>query len=101
MHPFEVFNLLQQGNKKWIMFDADPDIATEGYKLVDGYRKQYGKNAHARDWFNKEIALLTQKIKLVYECNQQPGDIIYIPVNYCHAVLNGSESMGLIVEINR
>jgi len=100
-HPFEVFNLLQQGEKKWVLFDADSLTSPQGDLLIQEYKEQYGKNVLSKEWFKNELPQLNNKINPVFECNQQAGDIVYIPVNFCHAVLNLSEVMGLIVEVSR
>ncbi len=101
VHPFEVFNLLQQGEKKWILYDADPSISPQANFLMQEYKEKYGANAYARDWFANELQVLPQQLSNVYECTQVAGDIVYIPVNFCHAVLNQSDVTGLIAEIKR
>lgn len=94
----DAFNILQQGVKKWILFDADPKTSPEGYKLLQKFHIKYPSGTHAKDWFRKESGKLGKKGLTIYECNQQAGDIVFIPIHYSHAVLNLSEVMGLVVE---
>jgi ribosomal protein L16 Arg81 hydroxylase len=100
-HPFEVFNMLQQGEKKWVLFDAHSATSAQGDLLIQHYKEEYGPNTLSKDWFKNELPVLSKKISPLYECNQKAGDIVYIPTQFCHAVLNMSEVMGLIVEVLR
>ncbi len=94
----DAFNLLHSGTKEWVIYDADPDKAPRGYVMMQHYHRQYGPGSHVRDWFEKELPILREKISPVYHCIQEAGDIVYIPENFCHAVLNRAEVMGLAIE---
>ena len=94
----DAFNMLQSGEKRWILHDASPTSCPTGNKTMKNYLKNYHVGSHAKDWFKKEIKTLPKKVTEVYECIQKSGDIVYIPVEYSHAVINHSEVMGLVVE---
>ena len=34
------------------------------------------------------------------ECMQYPGDVVYVPLHWGHAVLNAQDSIGLAVEFS-
>ncbi|WP_452226141.1 hypothetical protein [Lacinutrix cladophorae] len=98
----DAFNILREGEKRWVMYDADRIIAPNGYSLMMKTHKKYPPGTHAKDWFKKEYAKLPAKVDKVYECIQSPNDIVFIPINYCHTVINNSnEVLGLVVEVLR
>ncbi|MCB9187986.1 MAG: hypothetical protein H6599_01765 [Flavobacteriales bacterium] len=99
----DAFNILKSGEKKWIFHDASNSSSKEGESLLDHYFNMYPIGTHAIDWFEKELPAIINKLEItkVYECIQQPGDIVYIPSEYMHTVLNLSEVMGMVLEINR
>lgn len=92
------FNILQEGVKEWVFYDASKTFNAPGYKVLNEFNKKYPEGTHAKDWFKKEIPKLLKKIDIVYTCTQQAGDIVFIPKQYCHAVLNKSEVMGIVFE---
>ena len=49
-------------------------------------------------WFQEEYSKLKQPL---FECVQEPGDIIYVPEGYGHAVLNLEESLAVAMEIQQ
>ena len=97
----DAFNILREGKKKWVMFDANEEIAPKGYNLLaEGY-KRYPKGTHAKDWFLIDLPKISRKLP-VYECQHEGSDIVYVPWLFSHAVLNMSdEVLGLVVETNR
>lgn len=98
----DAFNILREGEKRWMMYDADLTNATKGHNEMMKSNKLYPPGTHAKDWFKKEYSKLSSKVDTVYECIQSPKDIVFIPINYCHSVVNTSdEVLGLVVEILR
>lgn len=97
----DAFNILRKGEKRWVMHDADKEKAPLGYDfLVDSYKK-YPAGYHAKDWFNKEMPKVAKKINLL-ECYQTDNDIVFVPENFCHTVVNISdEVLGIVVETIR
>lgn len=96
----DAFNILQSGVKHWIFYDAHERDAPKGFRELQQCRLQYGPGNHMKDWYNKEFSQLPKRVEKVYTCTQNAGDIVYIPHQFSHAVLNKSEVMGLVVEVN-
>lgn len=97
----DAFNTLQTGKKHWVFYDANAQSAPKGFKELKQCHLNYPPGTHARTWFENELPKLPKRIEKVYQCFQEPGDIVYIPIEYSHAVLNHSEVMGVVVETNR
>mgnify|MGYP006140318297 FL=1 len=98
----DAFNILREGEKRWVMYDADRSIAPKGYSLMMKTHKKYPPGTHAKDWFKKDYSKLSKKVDKVFECVQSPKDIVFVPINYCHTVVNTSdEVLGLVVEVLR
>ncbi len=97
----DAFNILQHGSKRWAFFDASQIHSPLGFKIQMEYFKSYPKGTHAKEWFSKELPKLGKRLPDVQECIQEAGDIVYIPIDYSHTVLNLSEVMGLVVERHR
>ena len=98
----DAFNILRDGEKHWVMFNADQQISPEGYQLMMKFFQKYPVGSHAKDWFRKELKTLTKKVDVVYECFQKSGDIVYVPEGYAHTVINKSdEVLGIVVETHR
>ena len=92
------FNILQEGEKEWVFYDASQTHNPKGYNLLQESNKKYPVGTHAKDWFKNEVPQLLKKIDKVYCCTQEAGDIVFIPKEYCHAVINKSEVMGIVFE---
>lgn len=97
----DAFNTLQEGKKHWVFYDANQQSAPKGFKELQQCHKTYPVGAHAKEWFEKELKPVAKRVEKVYQCIQEPGDIVYIPAEYAHTVLNKSEVMGLVVETHR
>ena len=97
----DAFNILGEGRKRWVMFDANEKKAPKGFNAqLEGYKK-YPKGTHAKDWFVKDLPKTCKKLA-VFECYQETSDIVYVPWQFSHAVLNMSdEVLGLVVETQR
>ena len=96
----DAFNILREGEKRWVMYDADKDVAPKGHQLMLKTYKRYPAGTHAKDWFNKDYSKVS-KTEKAYECIQKKGDIVFVPRNYAHAVVNNSEVLGIVVEVIR
>ena len=94
----DAFNILQSGKKHWIFYDANKLEAPNGNQRMHFYHQKYPVGTHAKDFFKSELKSLSKNVSDTAECFQEAGDIIYVPRQYCHAVLNKSEVMGLVVE---
>jgi len=92
------FNILQEGQKQWVFYDASKTNNPIGYNTLQESNKKYPKGTHAKDWFKKEVSKLPNKVDTVFCCTQEAGDIVFIPDGYCHAVLNKTEVMGIVFE---
>tara|TARA_R110000765_G_scaffold187129_1_gene292740 strand:- start:676 stop:1386 length:711 start_codon:yes stop_codon:yes gene_type:complete len=91
----QVLNIMVYGRKKWIFFDGEADVAKN---LVDGYAKNYPTKSQWGDWYDSEYSNLTSVIPVI-ECIQEQDDIVFIPKNYVHTVLNLQDTMGVVIEI--
>ena len=47
-------------------------------------------------WFSDDYPGVGQPL---FECVQEPGDIVYVPEDYGHAVLNMEESLAIAGEM--
>jgi hypothetical protein len=97
----DAFNHLAFGKKSWVLFDADQSKEAKGYDLLMKFNRNYPVGSHSKDWFKKEVPKLGKSISSYYHFTQEPGDIVYIPHRYAHAVLNFSEVMGIVIETKR
>jgi len=97
----DAYNILVQGRKRWVMYDADPDVSPEGWALLRACHEEFGAGTFAKDWFSLGIEHIQARGVTVYECVQEPGDVVYIPEHFSHAVLNASEVLGLAVLVDR
>lgn len=97
----DAFNLLQCGQKRWLMFDADPLISPKGHEILKEYLQVYGKGRHVREWFAEGLGPLEQSGLCVYEGMQSAGDVVYVPVRFAHAAMNISETLGIVAVVDR
>jgi len=97
----DAFNLLQQGTKRWIMYDADPEIAPKGWQVLKHCHEKYAAGTHAKDWFMDGPDQVRKQGVTIYECEQQAGDIVFIPEYFSHAILNLSENQGMVIITER
>lgn len=97
----DAFNILREGEKRWVMHDASIKTDPKGNNIMMSFYKQYPAGTHAKEWFSNELKTISKKVDKVSQCIQRAGDIVFIPADYSHAVLNNSEVMGLVVETIR
>lgn len=81
----DAFNVLVYGTKRWHL--RPPFYASlsnePAYTFFKGLHDQYTKKTP----------------EFYLECIQQPGDIVFVPYGWAHAVLNIQESVGFAVEM--
>jgi len=89
------FNFMIFGKKKWIFFDT---ITSQGKNLQQYYYKTYPRDIQYNDWYKLEYNKLKETVPII-ECIQEANDVIFIPNNYNHCVLNLEDTMGIAVEL--
>lgn len=87
------WNTLIEGHKRWILFKPG-----SVKKLVKGdYLKQKGEDGEAITWFDKVLPRMVREEEKkgkfdselgIRECIQYPGETIFVPGGWWHAVLN-------------
>tara|TARA_Y100000034_G_C6856961_1_gene389583 strand:- start:55 stop:1503 length:1449 start_codon:yes stop_codon:yes gene_type:complete len=93
-------NLLVSGKKRWVLFNT---ATIEGGKLQEDYytRYDYKSFIDSNDWFNKEYDTTLMEYKErggeVYEFIQEAGDVVFIPNNWSHTVLNLEDCLGIVL----
>tara|TARA_B110000285_G_scaffold1840_1_gene1963 strand:- start:121 stop:888 length:768 start_codon:yes stop_codon:yes gene_type:complete len=99
----DAFNVLVSGSKHWVFHDASLLSAPKGNAKMNEFHKTYPIGSTAKKWFDKELPDFAASLKKtqIYQCIQEPGDIVYIPTEFSHTVLNMSEVMGVVVERSR
>lgn len=97
----DAFNMLITGEKRWILHDAGRQSCPKGNLVMRGYMQSYPPGTQAKDWFENEADTIHEIVDEAYECIQRSGDIVFVPVEFSHVVLNHTEVMGLVVERSR
>ena len=97
-HHQTAFNILVSGRKRWVLFETDTPM---GAKLQDKYSLDYpyGYFLNSKHWFENEynttLAIHKKRGGEVYEFIQEAGDVVLIPNQWSHTVLNLEESLGI------
>ena len=76
----DAWNVLAFGLKRWSLFPPSKSF----YSKIPAYR-----------FFREHLAEYEP-----LECMQYPGDVVYVPLHWGHAVLNAQDSIGLAVEFS-
>jgi len=97
----DAVNILQSGRKRWVLYDADPELSPSGAERLKACHRAYGPGTHARDWFADALEGLADSGLTVYEGVQEAGDAVYIPARFAHGVLNLTDVMGLVAILKR
>jgi hypothetical protein len=98
----DALNLLVQGKKQWVLFDAAP--ASPGRLLHEQYRRAYpaGTRVTPAEWLGREQHELRAHAAasglVVHEFVQVEGDVVYVPRDFTHAVVNLSDVIGITLE---
>lgn len=93
----DAFNLLQYGTKHWALYDASPEFNPKGWEVLKQCHEDYGAGTFSRDWFVDGPDQVRREGITLYECEQEAGDIVFIPEHFSHAILNRSENQGLVI----
>lgn len=97
----DAFNMLQCGSKRWVLYDADPELSPQGHAELAKCLTEYGKGRHVREWFAEGLESLACAGIRVYEGVQSAGDVVYVPARFAHAAMNASETLGLVAVVSR
>ncbi len=91
----DALNFLPVGRKRWVLFDCTPE--TPGHGLWQRYWTGYGEGQTFEDWYAAEFEALTAAVP-TWTFEQGPGDLVYVPAGFCHAVLNLEPVIGVVIE---
>ncbi|XP_022587109.2 bifunctional arginine demethylase and lysyl-hydroxylase PSR [Cyclospora cayetanensis] len=83
------WNAVTSGYKRWALFP--PNVSKQ---IVKGkHLMKSGEDDEPIMWFQNILPRIKEKYPdiPVYECIQGPGEVIYVPPNWWHAVLNLSD----------
>jgi hypothetical protein len=97
----DAFNLLQRGEKRWVIYDADPVVSPRGWELLRDCLAEFGEGSQVSDWFERGLEPLARAGIRVYEGVQAAGDVVFVPVRFAHAAMNLSETLGLAAVVSR
>ena len=76
------WNGLFYGRKRWF--------------LLPPYEKIISR-IQVKKWVDEDVPTIMKKQRMV-QCDQTPGDLLYVPLNWAHAVLNVKESVAVAWE---
>ena len=51
---FDAFNMLIEGEKRWILHDAGRQSCPNGNQIMRGFMQSYPPGSQAKDWFDNE-----------------------------------------------
>jgi histone arginine demethylase JMJD6 len=87
------WNAVTSGRKRWVLFE--PEVQD---KIATGRSvRNKGEGSEAIDYFYFLLDRVKREYKdvQVYECIQEPGDIIYVPAGWWHGVVNLEDSVAM------
>jgi hypothetical protein len=97
-HHHHAINALARGRKRWAIYAGASPRETEQL-LEEGYR-DYGSGSRVEDWFIRECPELRSRRNVrLWECAQGPGDLVYIPESFIHAIVNLEPVVGFGAEL--
>lgn len=79
------YNILVHGRKKW--FIAPPRHGLYSREPI-------------RNWVASSYPSMLKSGASIYECIQEPGDVLYVPELWAHGVVNLAESVGVAMEFS-
>jgi hypothetical protein len=95
-HTYAI-NALARGRKRWAIYVCDDRRETN--ELLEESNNEYRSGSQARDWFAQACPELRSRPRVrLWEFAQEPGDLVYIPAWYIHAVVNLEPVAGFTVE---
>ncbi len=95
-------NILATGKKRWFLFNASPSNPM-GERLQEYYylAYPYKTNLTSTDWLDKEYTTSLKDYKdsggEVYEFIQEAGDVVIIPDNWSHTIINLDDCLGIVL----
>ena len=92
------WNVLVHGRKRWFLFPPHtPPLFAAVLRAGGLLEPQFGRPA--LEWFRTEYPILRSSPIAPLEVIQEPGDIVWVPERWGHAVLNLEPSVGFAMEI--
>ena len=89
----EAFNVAFTGRKRWFMVPA-PQSFWSRKPIIQWFREWLHEGLH------ENLAdYSTHGVPPMFQCIQEAGDIMYVPENYGHAVLNLEDSVAVAAEM--
>jgi hypothetical protein len=90
-------NVLARGRKRWAIYVGSNPIHTQ--KLLQEGFSEYGAGSQVQDWFVRECPQLRSRRRVqLWECVQEPGDLLYVPPYFIHAVVNLEPVLGFSIQ---
>jgi histone arginine demethylase JMJD6 len=92
------WNTLLYGRKQWVLFE--PSLSREEVRGRDLVRKEAGEDDEAIDYFTNILPRLKARggpalAARMIECVQRPGETIFVPGGWWHAVLNLDDTIAV------
>jgi hypothetical protein len=91
-------NALARGRKRWAIYVGRDKRETEALRK-ESY-EAYGSGSQAAPWFSAECEKLKSRGIRFWDFIQEPGDVVYIPTFYLHAVMNLEPVVGFSAELH-
>ena len=96
VHTFAL-NALARGRKRWAIYAGATWPETQD--LLAESDAAWDAGSQARDWFEEACPTLRSRGLRLWEFLQEPGDLVYIPAYFIHAVVNLESVLGFTVEL--
>jgi histone arginine demethylase JMJD6 len=92
------WNTLLYGRKRWVLFE--PGVAREVVKGRDLVRREAGEDDEAVDYFSTILPRIKARggealRARMIECVQRPGETIFVPGGWWHAVVNLDDTVAV------
>lgn len=91
------WNVLVHGEKRWFLFPPETPQHIAVVLRAAGLEPKFG--LPALEWFRTEYQVLKRSRIAPLEVIQRPGDVIWVPEKWGHAVINLKPSVGFAMEI--
>jgi hypothetical protein len=90
-------NAVVAGRKRWAIYTGEDAEQTTAL-VAAGYR-EYGSGAQATDWFANAWPTVQQRVARTWELEQSAGDVVFVPAQFLHAVVNLEPALGFTIEL--
>jgi hypothetical protein len=95
---YNAINALARGRKRWAIYQGTEPGGTRRL-LAESYQ-DYDSGSQARDWFVNDCpALRSRRNVHLWELAQEPGDVVFIPGTFIHAIVNLEPVVGFGAEL--